>query len=48
MSVSPTDVRSTFEYDGGNVRFELVDNFRASERNPLMLTLLGSCKIFKK
>jgi len=31
------------EYDGGKVRFELVDNFRAKERKPLMLTLAGSC-----
>ena len=31
------------EYDGGKVRFELVDSFRANERKPLMLTLVGSC-----
>ena len=36
-------MRSTLEYDGGKVRFELVDNFRANERKPLMLTLAGSC-----
>ena len=41
-------MRSTFEYDGGNVRVELVDNFRASERKPLMLTLVGSCNFVEK
>ena len=30
LSVRPTEVRSTFEYDGGNSRLEPVDNFRAN------------------
>jgi len=31
LIVRPTEVRSTLEYDGGKVRFELVDNLRAKD-----------------